>query len=391
MTKNPIHSKKEQKTEKQVQKFSKNLKLNLDETKVSTRLAFGQALVKIGQNQKDLVVLDAEMSNSTYTSLFAEQFPERFLQSFIAEQNMVSVAVGLSLIGKIPVLATFGAFLTRAFDQIRMSQYSLPKIDLNIAGSHAGVSIGEDGPSQMALEDLAIFRTLRQGLVFYPSEATSTYKLLSIMLENKGIKYLRLTRKDTYLLYTDLEEFSIGGSKILRSLDENLVCQSQKEVLKNWLSENNLREKFTIELQEKIKKAKKTKILDEITIVCAGITVFEALQAWESLAKLGIVCRVIDLYTVKPVDKKTLLQASKQTKAILVVEDHYPEGGLFSAVLEALASEKIFQENPDWLGIFSLAVTKIPQSGKPAELLADQKIDATAIISKVQEILAIQT
>lgn len=386
--------------------LSKTVDTNLKERKIATRLAFGQELLILGEQNSNLVVLDAETANSTYLNLFAEKFPERFLQSFIAEQNMVSVATGLSLLGKVPVLATFGAFLTRAFDQIRMSQYSLPKVNLNIVGTHAGVSIGEDGPSQMALEDLAMFRTLRGSVVLYPSDAKSTQVLLKLMITNSGLKYLRLTRNETPLLYLEQEEFVLGGSKILRSSNLDLVCLSQQEVMLNWL-QTKARESQTIAnlltkaLTKQENKQEKDLsfnsntnsqrlencLVDDITIVSAGITLFEALKAWEILVQANISSRIIDLYSVKPLDKNTLLQASYQSKAILVVEDHYPEGGLFSAVLEALANAPIWFYNRHWLGIFSLAVNKIPRSGHLQDLFQDQEIDAQAIVKKVREIL----
>ena len=325
---------------------------------ISTRLAFGQTLVKLGKEFPQMLVLDAEMSNSTFTNLFAKEFPDRFLQNFIAEQNMMSTALGLSLGGKLPVCATFAAFLTRSFDQIRMSQYSFPKTNLKIAGSHCGISIGTDGPSQMALEDLSLFGSILKSVILYPSTGIATQKLTKQMLTNHGITYLRLTRDETAEIYKNEDEFPIGGSKTLL--------------------ENEL---------------------DEITLIGAGITIFECLKAVEiiktkNLEKTKISqknekipkIRVIDLYSVKPFDKKTILKAARETKAIIVVEDHFSFGGIFSNLSAFLApTPQTF--NPNWQGIHSLAVTQIPRSGQKEELLSWAKIDAQAIADKIEEIL----
>ncbi len=304
--------------------------------KISTRKAYGMALVNIGAKNDKVVALDAETSNSTFAELFKKAFPERFVEMFIAEQNMVGTALGLSRRGKIPFVSTFAAFFSRAFDQIRMSQYSAANI--KFVGSHAGVSIGEDGASQMGLEDIALFRTLHDSVVLYPSDAVSTGALVNLAAEHIGNVYIRTTRKDLPVLYSAKEKFKIGGSKVLRASGK-----------------------------------------DKATIIGAGITLHEALTAHEVLAKKGIAVRIIDLYSIKPVDTKTLARALEETKGIIVVEDHYPEGGIAEAVRSAFPEHK----KP----IISLAIGKLPRSGKPEELLAYEAIDAKAIVKAVQKIL----
>jgi transketolase len=283
-----------------------------------------------------MVVLDAEVSNSTFSELFGEVHKERFFEMYIAEQNMVGSALGLSIRGKVPFVSTFAAFLTRAFDQIRMSRYS--QANIKFCGSHAGVSIGEDGSSQMGLEDIALFRTLLDSVVLYPSDAVSTEKLVEEMAKQRGIAYLRTTRKDTPVIYRNDEVFRIGGCKILRS-----------------------------------NKA------DAAAVVAAGITVHEALKAYEMLKGQGILVRVIDLYSIKPVDAATLVQAARETGAVITVEDHYAEGGLGEAVMSALSGEGV--------PVHSLAVRKMARSGKPDELLQYEEISHAAIVAKVREIV----
>jgi transketolase len=305
----------------------------------SLRKVIGQVVVDLGSQDNRIVVLDAEVGNSTFTLDFQKSYPQRFIQNFIAEQNMVSIALGLSLRGKIPIFASFGAFLSRAFDQIRMSQYS--KSNLKIIGTHAGVSIGEDGPSQMALEDIALFRTIFGSTVLYPSDAMSTYKLLSQMIgEHVGISYIRITRADLPMLYNSEEEFFIGGSKTLLSNPD-----------------------------------------DQITIIGAGVTLHESLKAAFELRKNDINVRIIDLYSVKPIDRLNIYKAIEQTKALLIVEDHYLEGGIFSAVCEATSS--LMYKKP----IFTLNVSKMPRSGQPQELLEYEEIDAKAIYNRTLKIL----
>jgi len=304
--------------------------------KIATRKAYGNAIARLGVHNQRIVVLDAEMSNSTYANIFAAAFPERYFEMFIAEQNMTSAALGLARTGKIPFVSTFASFLIRAFDQIRMAQYS--KSNIKFVGSHAGVSIGQDGPSQMGLEDIAMFRSIRESVVLYPSDAVSTEKLVNLIAKHRGISYLRTTRMDTPVIYDQSEEFKIGGSKI--------VCQSKKDV---------------------------------VTVIAAGITLHEAMKAYKQLRKNKINIRVIDLYSIKPLDIKTLEQAAQETKALITVEDHYQFGGIGEAVKAAL----INQNTP----IHSLFVSKAPRSGQPAELLAMEKIDAAAIVEKVRCLL----
>ena len=305
---------------------------------VATRKAYGLALAKLGAKNPRVVALDGEVKNSTFAEIFEKYFPQRYFEMFIAEQNMVGTALGLAVRGKIPFVSSFSSFLSRAYDQIRMAQYSREKANIKFVGSHSGVSVGQDGPSQIGLEDIAFFRTLRGGCVLYPCDAISTEKLVFEMAKYQGICYLRTTRPETPIIYSKNEKFKIGGSKVL-------------------------------------KESKK----DKITLVGAGITLHEALKAYEELEKEGILVRVIDCYSIKPLDKKTLVKAAKETGKILVVEDHYPEGGIAEAVRSELADLKI--------PIFSLAVRKIPISGKPEELLDFEEISAQAIIKKVKKIL----
>ena len=302
---------------------------------VATRKAYGNALKRIYPAFPDIVVLDAEVSNSTYADIFKNEYPDRFFEMYIAEQNMVGAATGLSTRGKIPFVSTFAAFLSRAYDQIRMSQYS--SANIKFCGSHAGVSIGEDGSSQMGLEDLAMFRAILDSVVLYPSDAISTEKLVEEMAGHKGLAYIRTTRGATPVIYSAGEEFVIGGSKVLRQ------------------SEN-----------------------DAVTVVAAGITLHEALKAYDALKNEGIFIRIIDLYTIKPVDHETLGKAAEETGVLITVEDHFSEGGLGEAVRSVL---------PRVAPIHSLAVRKMPMSGKPAELLEYEEISAAAIIAKVKSLL----
>ncbi len=303
---------------------------------VATRHAYGSALARIFPALPDMVVLDAEVSNSTFSEIFRAAYPERFFEMFIAEQNMVGAALGFCRRGKIPFVSTFAAFLTRAFDQIRMSRYS--DANIKFCGSHAGVSIGEDGSSQMGLEDIAMFRPLLNSVVLYPSDAVSTEKLVEEAARCKGIVYIRTTRQETPVLYGNDEEFPIGGSKVLRSSDE-----------------------------------------DVITVIAAGITLHEALAAYEELKKEEIFIRVIDLYSIKPMDRSTLRQAAHATRAIITVEDHFAEGGMGEAVRSEMSDISV--------PIHSLAVRKMPKSGKPHELLEYEEISRNAVINKVKELL----
>ncbi len=303
---------------------------------VATRKAYGNALVRIFPQFPNLVSLDGEVSNSTYAEIFKEAFPERFFEMYIAEQNMVGAALGLSRRGKIPFVSTFGAFLTRAFDQIRLSQYS--DANIKFVGSHAGVSIGEDGPSQMALEDIAMMRAVLNSVVLYPSDAVSTERLVEEAAKHDGIVFIRTTRMETPILYGSEEKFVIGGSRVLR--------KSEK---------------------------------DRATVIGAGVSLYEALAAYETLKKEGVPIRVIDLYSIKPIDEATLSEAASATRAIITVEDHYPEGGMGEAVRSALSNSPI--------PIHCLAVRKKPKSGKPGELLDYEEISRSAIIKKVKEVV----
>ena len=303
---------------------------------VATRKAYGNALKRLGSVYPNIISLDAEVKNSTYAEIFKEAHPGRFFEMFIAEQNMAGAALGLSKRGKIPFVSTFAAFLTRAYDQIRMASYSQPNI--KFVGSHAGVSIGEDGPSQMGLEDISMFRSLAESIILYPSDAVSAEKLVEEMVREEGLVYLRTTRSATPIIYKTSDKFPIGGSKILKS--------SRSDVA---------------------------------TVVAAGITVFEALKAAEQLERKGLLIRVIDAYSIKPIDKDGLIKAAtKSSNIVISVEDHRIEGGLGDAVLE------VFADLP--AKVYKLAVTKIPTSGKPEELMDLEGISAKAIVRKVSEV-----
>lgn len=302
---------------------------------VATRKAYGQALADLGAVCPTVISLDAEVKNSTYADIFEAKFPERFIQCFIAEQNMVSMGVGLERRSKIPFISTFGAFFSRCFDQVRMA--AIGTSALRLVGSHAGVSIGQDGPSQMALEDIALMRTLPGSCVVYPCDGVSTHKLVAEIAEyNQGISYLRTTRMDTPVIYGLEEEFPIGGCKILRQSAKDVAC-----------------------------------------VVGAGVTLFEALKAHEALENEGIAIAVIDLYSVKPLDHATLEKVGLVSgKRIITVEDHYRAGGIGEAVTYALRNTEITIE--------CLAVKELPHSGKPEELLAWAGIDAAAIVKAVK-------
>jgi len=310
-------------------------KIPMESGKIATRKAYGNTLVNIFSKYPQIVVLDAEVSNSTFSEIFKKRFPQRFFEMYIAEQNMVGTALGLSLRGKIPFISSFAAFLTRAFDQIRMSQYS--KSNIKFVGSHSGVSIGEDGASQMGLEDIAMFRTLLECVVLYPADGISTEKLVEKAATHFGNVYIRTTRMDTPIIYSNEDDFIIGGSKVVKE-------------------SNN----------------------DVVTICAAGVTLHEALKAYEKLKKENILVRVIDVYSIKPIDKDSIRKAQKETKAIVTVEDHYAEGGIGEAV-KSVATEK----SP----VYILAVRKMPRSGKPYELLNYEEISYEAIIKKVKEII----
>lgn len=332
---------------------------------VSTRKAYGDGLVRIGKKYPNVVVLDGDVKNSTYAQIFAKIFPERFIESFIAEQNMVSMAVGLASMGYQPFVSTFGAFFTRAFDQLRMA--ALSGCNLVLCGSHAGVSVGEDGPSQMALQDLAQFRTLPDSIVFYPSDAISTETLVELAYHQFGITYIRTTRGETPVIYGEDEEFVVGGSKVFYSRFRHAELVSAS-------SDKQGRHDKTL---KRVQGDSQTRQTEVVTIVAAGITVHEALKAQRQLEHEGLAVQVIDCYSIKPIDSGTLKNAAQKSKAIITVEDHYAVGGLGDAVLETLAQEKT-------IPIYKLAVTKLPRSGKPEELLDYEGISANKIVEKVK-------
>jgi transketolase len=308
---------------------------------IATRKAYGEALAALGAARKDVVVLDAEVSNSTHAEDFKKTAPDRFFEMYIAEQQMVAAAVGMQVVDLVPFASTFAAFFTRAYDFIRMAAIS--RAQIRLVGSHAGVSIGEDGPSQMGLEDLAMMRAVHGSTVLYPSDGNQTAKLVAQMADRDGITYLRTTREKTAIIYDKGESFPIGGSKVVRG-------GSNK---------------------------------DRVTIVAAGITVHEALKAVDVLAHEDIPVRVIDLYTVKPIDADTLADAARATGGrVVVVEDHWVEGGIGDAVLAALA-EKGFRD----LHYRHLAVRKMPGSGKPAEMLDDAGISTVHIVRAAKAVL----
>jgi transketolase len=308
---------------------------------VATRRAYGDALKALGAVRPEVVALDGEVSNSTYAEDFARAFPDRYFEMYIAEQQMVAAAVGLQVRGYVPFASTFAAFLTRAYDFIRMAAVS--RANLKLVGSHAGVSIGWDGPSQMGLEDLAMVRAVGGSTVLYPCDANQTGQLVAQMVHRPGIVYLRTTREKTPVLYDSTEQFPIGGSKVLRRSDRDVA-----------------------------------------TIVAAGITVHEALRAQQTLAADGIAVRVIDAYSVKPIDAVTLQQAAAETKGIVTVEDHWPEGGLGEAVLAALGG------GASAAAVRVLAVKDMPGSGTPEELLEAAGINARHIADAVRALVAEQ-
>lgn len=301
---------------------------------VATREAFGAALLRIGEVDPRVVALDGDTKNSTYSDKFFKKFPNRSTECFIAEQNMVGVATGFSTHGKVPFAATFACFFARAYDQIRVGAISMANIKL--VGSHVGVSIGEDGASQMGLEDIAMMRAIAGSVVLYPSDAVSTEKLTDQLAAHKGIGFLRTSRPKTPVLYNNYEQFPIGGAKVLRQGDK-------------------------------------------ATVVAAGVTLSEALKAADSLKNEGIGITVIDAYSVKPLGKDVILSAARATNhTVITVEDHYAEGGLGDAVAGELSVEGI--------KVHKLAVRELPHSGKPEELLAKYGIDSAAIIQKVKSL-----
>ena len=305
---------------------------------IATRKAFGETLAALSA-RPEVVAIDGEVANSTYTEDLQKVAPDRFVEGYIAEQNMLGMAVGMQVLGKIVFPATFAAFFTRAYDFIRMAAIS--RADLRLSGSHAGVSIGEDGPSQMALEDIAMMRAVHGSTVLYPCDGNSTAALVAAMADLPGISYIRTTREKTPAVYGAGETFPVGGSKTLRS--------SQT---------------------------------DRVTLVGAGITVHEALGAAEALAADGIAARVLDCYSIKPIDGEALRTASSETGLVVTIEDHWVEGGLGDAVLEALAADGILSGR-----VIKIAVTQMPGSGTPEELRDWAGISADAIAGTVRSLL----
>ena len=302
----------------------------------ATREAFGNALLRIGEADPRVVAMDGDTKNSTYSDKFYKKFPERFTECFIAEQNMVGVATGFAVRGKVPFASTFACFLTRAYDQIRVAGIS--QANLKLVGSHVGVSIGEDGATQMGLEDIAMLRAVVGSKVLYPSDAVCAEKLVEQMAQTKGVCFLRTSRPKTPVIYNNDEQFPIGGAKVLRQ------------------SSN-----------------------DKVTVVAAGVTLFEALKAADTLKQEGIGITVIDAYSVKPLAKDVIKSAAQKTQlTVITVEDHYAEGGLGDAVAGELSM--------DGIKVHKMAVTELPHSGKAEELLAKYGIDAAAIVKKVKSL-----
>ena len=299
----------------------------------ATREAFGQALAALGEHNQQIVCVDADVENSTYTQDFQKVAPNRFFEGYIAEQNMVGMTMGMAATGKVPFASTFACFLTRAADFVRLA--GLAESNIKLVGTHAGISIGEDGGSQMGLEDLSLFRALPHSVVLYPSDAVSTWYAIDLVARTQGLSYVRTGRPKAPLLYAADEPFALGKAKVLR--------QSKDDV---------------------------------VTVIGAGVTLFEALKAYDRLQQQGINIRVIDLFSVRPVDAETLLAAARATNNTLItVEDHNAAGGIGDAVSEAVS--------PEGVRVHRMAVHGVPRSGKPEELLARYKIDASAIVEQV--------
>lgn len=311
--------------------------LQFEHKMYSTKEASGIAVRELGKRESKVVVLDGEVSNSTHSDLFKKEFPDRFYEMFIAEQNMVGSALGFSRRGKIPFVFTFAAFFSRAYDQIRMSQYSSPNI--KFIGSYGGVSLGKDGNSQMGLEDIAMFRAVQNCVVLQPADAVSTKKLVDQAASYNGNVYIRTIREPVNIIYDQNDEFRIGGSRVVKLGNR-----------------------------------------DRLTVIGSGITVHEALKAYDKLTAEGIKIRILDLYSIQPIDTEMLQKLAFQTKSLLVVEDHYAQGGIAEAVRSALGKNAG--------KVYSLSVNKMPRSGTPAELLNYEEIDSDAIVKKVKEIIA---
>lgn len=322
-----------------------NIKLSMPPSyklgeQIATRLAYGDALVKLGKNNDRVISLDGDVKNSTYAIKFKEAFPDRFVECFIAEQNLVGVAIGCETRRRtVPFVSTFAAFFSRAYDQIRMAAIS--QSNVNFCGSHAGVSIGEDGPSQMALEDLAMFRSIPDCTVFYPSDAVSTERACELAANTKGMCFIRTSRPNVPVIYSNDEEFVVGKAKVVRQSDT-----------------------------------------DSVTVIGACVTLLEAMRAADELAKTGINIRIIDPFTIKPIDADTIIKNARETGGrIITVEDHYPEGGIGEAVSGAVSECKD-------ITVKRLAVREIPRSGKPTELLERYGISSSCIVKAVNQVLS---
>ncbi|XP_023861981.1 transketolase [Salvelinus sp. IW2-2015] len=308
--------------------------------KIATRKAYGMALAKLGRYNEHVVALDGDTKNSTFSELFKNEHPERYVECYIAEQNMVSIAVGCATRDRNVVFAsTFATFFTRAYDQLRMAAIS--ESNINLCGSHCGVSIGEDGPSQMGLEDIAMFRAIPTATVFYPSDGVSTEKAVELAANTKGVCFIRTSRPENTVLYNSNEDFHVGQAKVVYKTND-----------------------------------------DHVTVIGAGVTLHEALAAAEMLKKERINIRVIDPFTIKPLDSKTIIEHAKATRGrIVTVEDHYYEGGLGEAVCSAVVNETGFN-------VHRMAVAHVPRSGKPTELLKIFGIDRDAIAQAVRKMLS---
>ncbi|MGH7475835.1 MAG: transketolase [Longimicrobiales bacterium] len=307
-------------------------------TKEATRKAYGEALAAVGGARGDVVALDGEVSNSTYSEIFREAHPDRYFEMYIAEQQMAAAAIGIQVRGWRPFASTFAAFWSRAYDFVRMAAIS--RANLALVGSHAGVSIGEDGPSQMGLEDIAAMRAVHGSTVLYPSDPNQTASLVAQMADREGIVFLRTTREKTPVIYRPGDEFPIGGSRVIRRTDD-----------------------------------------DDVTLIGAGISVHEALKAADALGGEGISARVLDLYSIKPIDEATLREAAAETQGIVTVEDHWPEGGLGDAVLA------VFADGDERPRIVKLAVCAMPGSATPAEQLTEAGIDAEHIAAAARRLV----
>lgn len=316
---------------------AEDIKYRLGE-EIPTRKAYGLSLARLGSCYPQVISLDGDVKNSTYAEIFKEKFPQRFFEMYIAEQNMVGVAVGLSKRGKIPFVSTFAAFLTRAFDQIRMAAIS--SANIKFCGSHSGVSIGEDGPSQMGLEDIALFRAIYNCSVLYPADAVATDRLIEQMIKTSGMAYIRTTRPPTAVIYDRYERFYIGGAKVHR-----------------------------------VKGGKGARAI----VVAAGITLHEALKAQKELVNQGIETVVIDCYSIKPIDEETIKRYAVSAGLVVTVEDHWFDGGLGDALLN------VFANSSNKPRIIKLAITEMPRSGKPAELLSAYGIDKKHIVEAVRK------